>query len=420
MSAREAPLLLGHICSVWRTIALSTPRLWSSIHIAEPHPDLAPSFYDGCLRLVATWLRRSGALPLSISFHRPAFREESPFFDAIAAFSPRWKHISLSGQSRVMLSREDVPLLETIKISDYSVADNVAEAKRQDFLGGACVREVFLGTEIDPLQLPLPWSQLTTLTLARLNNAYARRARQLSSSAALRILANCHSLRECVLFLTHEPDELLDLPSSVEVPSLASLKLSLDVFAIPAHQNPLDRLQLPQLASFIVHGHHQPTIFPFLTLLSTAKTLKNIEIETLMFTAETLVAFLQRLPPSVQRLSMRQNVIDPETRSLVDNEILHLLAPSSPSESCLLPVLDTFTISYASSFSDDDLLRFIRVRMAIHPLRQVTVRFFRLEETKILPELKSIMDDFGLVVSLDYLTTSSTWNPHDGSVILFS
>ncbi|KAJ7823981.1 hypothetical protein B0H14DRAFT_2369873 [Mycena olivaceomarginata] len=27
MSAQEAPLLLGRICSAWRTIALSTPRL---------------------------------------------------------------------------------------------------------------------------------------------------------------------------------------------------------------------------------------------------------------------------------------------------------------------------------------------------------------------------------------------------------
>ncbi|KAJ7892817.1 hypothetical protein B0H14DRAFT_2177112, partial [Mycena olivaceomarginata] len=32
MSAQEAPLLLGRICSAWRTIALSTPRLWASLH----------------------------------------------------------------------------------------------------------------------------------------------------------------------------------------------------------------------------------------------------------------------------------------------------------------------------------------------------------------------------------------------------
>ncbi|KAJ7161825.1 hypothetical protein C8R43DRAFT_991535 [Mycena crocata] len=33
MSAKEAPVLLGRICSSWRCISLSTPRLWSRLHI---------------------------------------------------------------------------------------------------------------------------------------------------------------------------------------------------------------------------------------------------------------------------------------------------------------------------------------------------------------------------------------------------
>ncbi|KAJ6514307.1 hypothetical protein C8R47DRAFT_940316, partial [Mycena vitilis] len=32
MSVTEAPLLLGRICSAWRSIALVAPRLWSSLH----------------------------------------------------------------------------------------------------------------------------------------------------------------------------------------------------------------------------------------------------------------------------------------------------------------------------------------------------------------------------------------------------
>ncbi|KAK6996915.1 hypothetical protein R3P38DRAFT_3370723 [Favolaschia claudopus] len=34
MSAREAPLLLGHICSSWRAISFAQRRLWAALHIA--------------------------------------------------------------------------------------------------------------------------------------------------------------------------------------------------------------------------------------------------------------------------------------------------------------------------------------------------------------------------------------------------
>ncbi|KAJ7114154.1 hypothetical protein C8R43DRAFT_935280, partial [Mycena crocata] len=33
---RDSPLLLSHICSDWRSVALSTPRLWEALHITTP------------------------------------------------------------------------------------------------------------------------------------------------------------------------------------------------------------------------------------------------------------------------------------------------------------------------------------------------------------------------------------------------
>ncbi|KAF8997107.1 hypothetical protein BDQ17DRAFT_1219547, partial [Cyathus striatus] len=36
MSSTEAPVLLTRICSSWRKIAHSTPRLWAAIHIVVP------------------------------------------------------------------------------------------------------------------------------------------------------------------------------------------------------------------------------------------------------------------------------------------------------------------------------------------------------------------------------------------------
>ncbi|KAJ7480606.1 hypothetical protein FB451DRAFT_1030980, partial [Mycena latifolia] len=36
MSAVEAPVLLGRICSAWRAISFSIPCLWSRLNIVEP------------------------------------------------------------------------------------------------------------------------------------------------------------------------------------------------------------------------------------------------------------------------------------------------------------------------------------------------------------------------------------------------
>ncbi|KAF8996148.1 hypothetical protein BDQ17DRAFT_1250108 [Cyathus striatus] len=82
MSATEAPMLLTQVCSSWRSIARSAPRLWSAIHIALPLVSATQYSPVGYLSLreekvrlrmdhLATatkqWLDRSGACPLSIS-----------------------------------------------------------------------------------------------------------------------------------------------------------------------------------------------------------------------------------------------------------------------------------------------------------------------------------------------------------------
>ncbi|KAF8989747.1 hypothetical protein BDQ17DRAFT_1256566, partial [Cyathus striatus] len=81
MSAKEAPMLLTQICSSWRSIAHSTPRLWAAIHIVLPsiYNNIPPDSYIPERKFIlqrklnqreaATkeWLERSGACPLFIS-----------------------------------------------------------------------------------------------------------------------------------------------------------------------------------------------------------------------------------------------------------------------------------------------------------------------------------------------------------------
>ncbi|KAF7376788.1 hypothetical protein MSAN_00096100 [Mycena sanguinolenta] len=67
MSASEAPVLLGRVCSAWRAILHTTSRLWSRLHVVEPlwSPDdpTSSSFEEKVaqrLEITHTWLSRSG------------------------------------------------------------------------------------------------------------------------------------------------------------------------------------------------------------------------------------------------------------------------------------------------------------------------------------------------------------------------
>ncbi|KAF9063820.1 hypothetical protein BDP27DRAFT_1189541, partial [Rhodocollybia butyracea] len=62
----KAPLLLTTICKDWRHIALTTPRLWNSLHIHLPVRLTAEACAKRVQGVIA-WLERSGSLPLSIS-----------------------------------------------------------------------------------------------------------------------------------------------------------------------------------------------------------------------------------------------------------------------------------------------------------------------------------------------------------------
>ncbi|KAF9563814.1 hypothetical protein CPC08DRAFT_632287, partial [Agrocybe pediades] len=74
MNVREAPLLLTRICSQWRRVALSSPRIWSSLHVrlettAKQEEEELPPGQLNELRCEAIeeWLMRSGDCSLSLS-----------------------------------------------------------------------------------------------------------------------------------------------------------------------------------------------------------------------------------------------------------------------------------------------------------------------------------------------------------------
>ncbi|KAJ7741178.1 hypothetical protein DFH07DRAFT_701329, partial [Mycena maculata] len=59
----DSPAHLARICRAWRTVALSTPTLWSAIELRLDNADSL----EHRLQLLKTWLTHSRGCPLSIA-----------------------------------------------------------------------------------------------------------------------------------------------------------------------------------------------------------------------------------------------------------------------------------------------------------------------------------------------------------------
>ncbi|KAF9462679.1 hypothetical protein BDZ94DRAFT_1260495 [Collybia nuda] len=235
MSCREAPLLLGRVCSQWRTVSRSTPRLWSSIHITvvvdvppwtghewqTPIEDEDGSHY---IEEVQAWLNRSGGLPLSISLFYPPPSHPTEFEKRLVLilmeFSHRWKNISLFASSTSIsllssLSHETVPHLESLVLHTFMNHSPTSGIQSFDIFLAPRLQKVS-ASHMKMIPDKLGWSQLTSLAL----EGRGRGNEELTPVSALDILRNSPNLVYCTLEFgwgtappsNHESDTIVTMP----------------------------------------------------------------------------------------------------------------------------------------------------------------------------------------------------------------
>ncbi|KAJ7134875.1 hypothetical protein C8R44DRAFT_609911, partial [Mycena epipterygia] len=185
MSASEAPVLLGRICSSWRTLSLSTPRLWARLHIVEPtrpHAVTSALFEEKLAQRLETtksWLGRSGQCPLSISLECGYPPHNTPthtyrFLRALIPFASRWEHISFTTSQAALetllrITETDVPILKSVALDQrpYNPPQSVKWGPFAMFhasqIFSFSISAGDLGSNL--AELPLRWNQLTCLSI---------------------------------------------------------------------------------------------------------------------------------------------------------------------------------------------------------------------------------------------------------------
>ncbi|KAJ7572672.1 hypothetical protein C8J56DRAFT_988045 [Mycena floridula] len=254
---RRIPWAVGRVCSRWRQVALSSPKLWSSFSISI---QLSASIYRkemsgretgtmGCQlrhggqKIVEECLARSGQWPLTFhiktegSIRHTNVQAAQPLIQlisAIAVHRERWKDATFefdsldadvrSSVTKSLLSgiREGLPQLE--RLAWTSVVESLGKA----FVETPRLEELEIPFPAGPNPISLPWSQLRKLTML---------AEQDEVIKDIGVLKYCNQLVECDIACP-----IMDLPSYPRF-SLQQLQILhchpvvLDVFSsLPALQ----------------------------------------------------------------------------------------------------------------------------------------------------------------------------------------
>ncbi|KAK7018878.1 hypothetical protein R3P38DRAFT_2978839, partial [Favolaschia claudopus] len=416
MSAQEAPVLLGRICSSWRALSLSAPRLWSRLHIVLPPPDHESLSRDRDifaaktaqrLEVASTWLGRTGICPLSISverkFHPNLSNLREDLLELLIPYASRWQHLSLvlpfPGLKRLsMLSENDVPLLMSLSLSTPDVDPEFTWSPAGILYAPNLSKFEFAGSGIIPSALPLRWNTLTELSL-RVSSWNPRQ--NLTCEMALFILSRCHTLRKCQLFIKGVSEsQVLTTNAVVSSSFLRALELHCDKAPLRTHEYLLNHFSHFEVEELTFRGSHdreeRQDVQSITAVLARSARLRSLVVQVAIFSKLAFMDFLRRLPSTIQCLEILDTA-EWNRNNVLDDEALQIFEASSVVPVC--PALQEINIAHTRLITDDALSQFIVSRSPT--LRLVDITFSRERQVDILPSLQQFIRA-GLKISLRY------------------
>ncbi|KAF5359599.1 hypothetical protein D9756_003381 [Leucocoprinus leucothites] len=409
-ASSQAPLLLAHTCSRWRAVALSTPSLWSRLHIIYRDPSLD-------IPMASDWLRRSGCLPLSISISID-FNEQpaQEILDVVCSHSPRWRHIRFEFRGlycppmySLSLAENNTPLLRAFDFDARDISSANITPIISLLSAAPELREV---TWVDDLAdtrrlMELPLSRLTLLSITMTHGTLDY----------LELLDQCYNLEHIRITRPRPGDTRLPREPLV-LSKLTSLNIAYDLTAI------LDSLVLPALKHVRIHSEGQTgrstgrsigagggvtegvgsgiwSPVSFLSLVERSScTIESLWLDTPM-TETCLAECLEMTTSSLTKLTVAGVLVtDKLLSSLTCSPVSPLLSvpssshPSSSGSSPLCPSLQEISLNTRISSSPGILLQMAQSRLIPKPDMENDIFYLRIwDGHKDLQSLVSLREE---------------------------
>ncbi|KAJ7471456.1 hypothetical protein B0H11DRAFT_1867745 [Mycena galericulata] len=330
------PRLAACVCTRWRDVALSTPRLWCDIYLHEEEIR-AQSLHS----LLSLQLERSGQVPLSVVFSDPS--DETSVLELLLTVSQRWQSLELNvafhQHEHIRCSAASFPILKhlIIRITPSLDLGNLSRPL-------PLLEELTLSWPSCPIPHKLPWTGLTKCTLFHCSSSEVLNI--LRSSSHMETL----SLHKCYCLNPVDPHSIM-ITSNIRT-------LTISRCSGAFNHDFVARLAAPKLKELIIDDFDDNTVTTQITSLVAGSSglithlslcgirLSERELISVLQVADMLVHFEISWPWDVHSDTLMEELT---------------ILPGKRTRN-LLPKLRKLSITGGLSCSDDSLLAMLRSR----------------------------------------------------------
>jgi len=455
MKSSESPVLLTRVCSSWRAIAFSTPRIWLKVHIPLPEdPSFSTGYgiitdettlssrcqqYTSLLQLrcdvVREWLSRSGTCPLSFSITYQAFQQtrvhfELPhemheIFNVLLSFADRWSDVGISMPDEIYYklqgNMKPTPF-SSLKLLKLSLQKPSPMINMIRLLAAPSLRKLTMSAYQTTLYItgnvPQPiWNQLTHINLSS----------WISDRCLLALLSRCHHLvfGKFMVTSSHWTYQPIVDQEDILLPCLESLGLH-DEGVHETMTIMFNAIKAPGLTKLsyyrTISSHYDdsaiPLLVPMIPLLSNSTLITDLSLDGVL-SSQDIQECLRRGEGVMHIVLGKPPRTDPsghiyyppffdEDAVRPDKFDLKLLLIGS-SAVLPLPKLESLEAYNLASLADEDLLDLITTRInafkrgEIAALQSVKLHFQRRRQKDITEAVSRLAKEAGIEVKLDLM-----------------